>query len=121
MAWRILVVDDEPVVCDSIRRMLLLDQHEVEAVTSGQDALASFQPGKFDLVVMDYEMPVMKGDKLAAAMKAQAPQQRIIMMTGYGEALRLQGNFPLEVDLVIDKPFDLQTFRAAVQQVAARG
>ncbi len=80
--------------------------------------MLSFQTGKFDLVIIDYEMPVMKGDKLAAAMKALAPQQPILMITGYSEALRLEGSFPLPVDLEIGKPFAVQEFREAVRQLA---
>jgi CheY-like chemotaxis protein len=120
MARRILVVDDEAVVCDSIRKVLALDQHEVEAAASGQGALAAFQTGKFELIVIDYEMPGMKGDKLAAAIKALAPQQPIIMMTAYGEALRLAGDFPLAVDLVMSKPFDLQELREAVREITTK-
>ncbi len=116
---RILVVDDEPTVCDSVRRLLEFDHHTVEIATSSQQALAAFQPGKFELIIVDYEMPLMKGDKLAAAIRAQAPQQAIIMMTAYGESLRLAGSFPLEVDLVLSKPFDLDQLRQAVRQIAA--
>lgn len=117
---RILVVDDEAVVCESIGKVLALDHQEVETATSGQGALAACQAGKFDLIIIDYELPDMKGDKLAAAIKAQAPQQPIIMITAYGEALRLAGNFPLAVDLVMGKPFDIEEFREAVRQLAAQ-
>jgi two-component system cell cycle response regulator CpdR len=119
MARRVLVVDDETVICETITRVLALDHHEVETVTSGQGALLAFQRSKFDLVIVDYQMPVMKGDKVAAAIKALAPQQPIIMMTAYGETLRLEGSFPLAVDMVIRKPFDVQEFREAVRQLAA--
>jgi len=114
MARRILVVDDEPLVCDSIKRILAMDQHEVETVTSSEAALAAYQPGKFDLIVIDYEMPGMKGDKLAAAIKKIGPKQPILMITAYAETLRLAGSFPLSVDRVISKPFDVQGFREAV-------
>lgn len=120
MTRRALVVDDEPIVCDSIKRFLVTDHYEVETVTSGQEALDAFQRGKFDLVVIDYEMPVMKGDKLAAAIKALAPQQAIIMITGYGEALRFGGSFPLAVDMVIGKPFSLEEFREAVCRLTSK-
>lgn len=72
----------------------------------------------WSLVILDYEMPVMKGDKLAAAIRSVARQQPIIMITAYGESLRHAGDFPLAVDRVIDKPFDLQTLREAVRQLA---
>ena len=116
IARRILVVDDEALVCDSIRRVLALDQHEVATAASAQEALTLFQAGKFDLTIIDYDMPVMKGDKLAEAIRSLAPRQPIIMMTAYGEALRLAGNFPLAVDQVITKPFDIQEFREAVRR-----
>jgi CheY-like chemotaxis protein len=117
MARRILVVDDEPLVCDSIRRILAMDQHEVETVTNSEAALAAFQPGKFDLIVIDYEMPGTKGDKLAAAIKTIASKQPILMITAYAETLRLAGSFPLSVDRVISKPFDIQDFREAVRHL----
>ncbi len=120
LARRILVVDDEALVCDSIRRVLALGKHEVEIATSGQDALAAFKPGKFDLIILDYEMPGMKGDKVAAAMKVLAPEQPILLITGYGEQLRLAGNFPLAVNLVITKPFDMEELQEAVRQLTER-
>jgi CheY-like chemotaxis protein len=117
---RILVVDDEAVVGDSIKRVLASDQCVVETVTSAKDALAAFQPNQFDVIIVDYQMPQMKGDKLAAAIKALAPQQPIILITAYGEALRHAGEFPLAVDKVIGKPFDFQELREAVRQLAAK-
>jgi CheY-like chemotaxis protein len=107
-------------VCDSVRRILALDQYEAETATSGQQALDVFQTGKFDLVVIDYAMPVMKGDTLAAAIKALAPQQPVIMITAYAEELRLAGSFPLTVDLVISKPFEVAEFREAVRRLATK-
>jgi CheY-like chemotaxis protein len=120
MARRILVVDDEALVCDTIRKALALERHEVESVSNGPDALAALQASRFDLIILDYEMPGMKGDRLAAAIKSLAPQQPIIMMTAHSEALRLSGSFPLAVDLVIGKPFDTQQLREAVRQTTAK-
>jgi len=120
MARRVLVVDDETVVGETVTRLLALDHHEVETATSGQDAMLAFQRSKFDLIIVDYQMPGMKGDEVAAAIKALAPRQPIIMMTAYGETLRLAGSFPLAVDLVIRKPFDVQGFREAVRQLTEK-
>ncbi len=116
---RILVVDDEAVVGEAIEMVLALDQHEVVTVNGGQEALAAFQADRFDLILTDYDMPGMKGDKLAAAIKALAPRMPIIMMTAYGEALRLSGEFPLQVDLVMSKPFDFEELRKAVREITA--
>jgi len=117
---RILVVDDEALVCEAIKEALALDHHEVVTASGGEEALAAFQTAKFDLVVIDYLMPGMRGDKLAVAIKELAPQQPVIMLTAHGETLRFAGDFPLAVDLVMSKPFDLQELRKAVQQATAR-
>lgn len=118
---KILVVDDEALVCDTIRRVLELEHHQVKMAYGAEQALALFQPGKFDLVILDYEMPVMKGDRLAAAIRSQAPQQRILMITAYGEGLRAEGRFPLPVDGVVTKPFDFRELLKTVRQLATPG
>ena len=116
---KILVIDDEALVGDTIRRVLELESHEVKMANSGEQALAVFEPGKFDVVIIDYEMPVMKGDQVAAAIRSQAPHQKILMITAYGEGLRAQGRFPLPVDGVVTKPFDFRELLKTVRQLAA--
>ena len=111
---RILVVDDEPMVCDSVRMMLVGDGHEVETAGSGEAALAIFEERRFDLVIVDYELPLMNGDKVAVAIKALDPNQPIVLITAYAEALQSAATPLPGVDLVISKPFDSQELRQAV-------
>src|SRR5205809_7329531 len=80
---RILVVDDEPFVCEAVKMMLAFDGHAVETACSGKEALALFENGKFDVVITDFAMPTMKGDELAAAIKARSPTQPVVMITAY--------------------------------------
>lgn len=112
-----MVVDDEPLVCDSIRRMLAIDGHQVEMATSGEAALALFGKNKFALILTDYELPLMNGDKLAVAIKALDPNQPIALITAYAESLQSAGALLAGVDLVIGKPFDLQELRQAVTKL----
>ena len=111
---RILVVDDEPFVCDAVKMMLNFDGHVVETANNGKDALALFEEGKFDLVITDYAMPQMKGDELAAAIKARAPKQPVVMITAYAEMLQASNNPLTGVDSIISKPFLLENLRAAI-------
>lgn len=114
----ILVVDDEPFVCDAVKMMLDFDGHVVETANNAKDALAMFQEGKFDLVITDFAMPIMKGDELAAAIKARAPKQPVVMITAYAEMLQAGGN-PLQgVDCIISKPFLLENLRQAIAKVS---
>src|SRR5712675_2488008 len=115
---RILVVDDEPFVCDAVKMMLNFDGHVVETANNGKEALALFDKGKFDLVITDFAMPNMKGDELAAAIKARAPNQPVVMITAYAEMLQSSGNPLKGVDFVISKPFLLENLREAIAKVA---
>ena len=115
---KILVVDDEPFVCDAVKMMLSFDGHEVEVAGNGKDALAMFEPGKFDLVITDFAMPTMKGDELAAAIKARAPNQPVVLITAYAEMLQSSGNPLKGIDFVISKPFLLENLREAIAKVA---
>jgi CheY-like chemotaxis protein len=111
---RILVVDDDSLVCDAIRLILASDGHHVETATSSEAALAQFKTSSFDLVIVDYQLPAMKGDKLAEAIKALHPNLPIALITAYAESLQ-SARVPLPgVDLVIGKPFDTVGFRQAI-------
>jgi CheY-like chemotaxis protein len=114
---RILVVDDEPFVCDAVKMMLAFDGHDVVTANSGKDALALFEKGKFDIVITDFSMPVMKGDELAAAIKSRAPGQPVVMITAYAEMLQSSGNPLHGVDYLVSKPFLLEDLREAIAKV----
>jgi CheY-like chemotaxis protein len=110
----ILVVDDEPLVRQTVQMLLQGDGHLVDEADSGTEALAVFEPGKFDLVFTDYLMPVMRGDALAAAIKERSPNQAVVMLTAYPEKLQ-SSDCPLGgVDSFICKPFELETLRMAI-------
>src|SRR5450631_3040537 len=102
---KIMVVDDEPMVCEAIRMLLSFDGHEVVPASSGSEALALFEQGGFDVVITDYHMPKMKGDELAQAIKARQPGQPVIMITAYAEMLKTSTEALAGVDQLISKPF----------------
>jgi len=117
---RILVVDDEPFVCDAVKMMLSFDGHLVETASNGKQALAMFEDGKYDLIITDFSMPSMKGDELAAAIKAIAPTQPVVMITAYAEMLQGSDNPLTGVDFIISKPFLLENLREAIAKVTPR-
>jgi CheY-like chemotaxis protein len=121
---RILVVDDEALICDAVKMMLDFDGHVVETASSAKAALALLEKSKFDIIITDFEMPIMKGDELAAAIKARDPKQPVVMITAYAEMLQASGNPLTGVDFLISKPFLLENLREAIAKVtplAARG
>ena len=110
----ILVVDDEPLICDTVKMILQLDGHRVDSASSGAQALDLFEPNKFDVIITDFFMPVMTGDKLAEAIKTRAPAQRVMMLTAYPEKLRRE-RVLTDVDLMLGKPFEMDALVPLVQ------
>ena len=118
-ARRILVVDDEPFVSDAVKMMLAFDGHQVDTASSGLEALALFEKEKYDLVITDYSMPVMKGDELATTIKARTPGQPIVLITAYAEMLKASHHPLAGVDFVISKPFLLENLRDAINKTTS--
>lgn len=114
---RILVVDDEPFVCDAVKMMLAFDGHDVVTTNDAREALSVFEKDRFDLVITDYAMPGMKGDELAAAIKARSPSQPVVMITAYAEMLQSSGKKMPAVDYLVSKPFLLEHLREAISTV----
>jgi CheY-like chemotaxis protein len=99
--------------------MLLQDDgYVVEKAESGPQALAMFEPGKFDMVFTDYFMPDMKGDQLAAAIKKLSPRQAVVMITAFPEKLQSSACPLGGIDSFICKPFEVETLRAAIDRFA---
>ena len=111
----ILVADDEPAVREAISMLLSVDEHTVAEAENGAQALDLFTKGKFDIVITDFEMPVMKGNELAVNIKRLAPKQPVLMVTAYDRPINPQN----PVDLVINKPFKLDDLREAIAEVCS--
>lgn len=111
---RVLLVDDQQSVRQAIALLLSLDEHKVVEATNGAEALALFEPGRFDLIITDFEMPCMKGDELAARIKKTSPAQPVLMVTAYAERLSNGGN---PCDAILDKPFQLRDLRRAMAEL----
>ncbi len=112
---RILVVDDEKHVCDAVRMLLEFDKHQVVTTGNGAYALELLATGSFDVVFIDYLMPGMRGDELAAKIKILTPGQPVVMITAYAEVLQ-SSRTPLPgVDYLVPKPFLLENLREAIR------
>jgi CheY-like chemotaxis protein len=111
-------VDDEPLVRQTVQMLLQDDGYVVEEAQSGAEALALFEPGKFDMIFTDYFMPEMKGDQLAAAIKKRSPKQPVVMITAFPEKFQSSACPLGGIDSFICKPFEVETLRAAIARYA---
>ena len=103
---RILLVDDEEMVLETLSEVLSGEGHEVVTAASGRQALARFGEARFDLVLTDLGMPEMSGWELAAAIKQRDPAMPVAMITGWGAEFSAEQLSERGVDLVLAKPFD---------------
>ena len=81
---RILAVDDEPVILDSFRKILVLAGFAVDTVESGQEALSLVRKNEYDFVFTDLKMPGMDGLDVAKGVHHLRPDIDIAIITGYG-------------------------------------
>jgi two-component system, NtrC family, response regulator GlrR len=114
----ILIVDDDPSMVKALSRLLRSAGHTVETAASGSEALSHLEKEKFDLVITDYQMPGMRGDALAAAIKALVPLQPVLMLTAHVKRLRCSSGSLSAVDMVIAKPFEAEELFEAVAKLS---
>jgi CheY-like chemotaxis protein len=81
---RILAVDDEPVILDSFRKILVLGGFSVDTVETGQEALSLVRKNDYQFVFTDLKMPGMDGLEVAKAVKHLRPDIDLAIITGYG-------------------------------------
>jgi CheY-like chemotaxis protein len=113
----VLVVDDEPSVCQVVSRYLTGDGHRVETASNGREGLEKFRAGQFDVVITDRAMPEMGGDQLASAIKQMVPGISIVMMTGFGDLMKDVGEEPEGIDFVLSKPLELSNLREVFTKI----
>ncbi len=119
-AFRILVVDDQEVICELIAECLKGEGHSTSIAADGRQALALFRASPVELVITDQSMPGMNGSQLAGAIKAHSPDTPVILLTGFGEEMHAAGELPAGVDLVLGKPVSTANLRRAIQQVTSK-
>jgi len=116
---RILVIDDEMIVCESCKRILEEEGYEVETALSGKEAFDKMKASPFDIVITDLKMPGIDGMEVLKTFRKEYPDSIVIMITGFSnvetavEAMKL-GAFdyipkpftPDEVSIVVKKAIE---------------
>jgi DNA-binding response OmpR family regulator len=80
---KVLVVDDEPVVVNSIRKTLVRKAYKVDEAFSGQQALSLIAKGTYDLVLLDMRLPDANGLELISDIRKRKPNLQVVIVTGY--------------------------------------
>jgi PAS domain S-box-containing protein len=123
---RLLVIDDDPRLIDSLREILGEDGHAVVTADGGGAGVAAFcaahgTASAFQAVITDLGMPHVDGHTVAASIKALSPQTPVILLTGWGQRLLADKDRPPHVDCVLSKPPRATDLRQALISQCGRG
>jgi signal transduction histidine kinase/ActR/RegA family two-component response regulator len=119
---RILVVDDDQRILQTLRNTLTGDGHFVTAAEGGEAGVDAFLSAAtrgeiFDVVITDLGMPHVDGRKVAASIAAASPGTPIILLTGWGHRLIEDDDVPAAVHRVLAKPPRLNELRRALSEL----
>lgn len=85
----ILIVDDEPNVLKSIKRLLIDSDYKILLASSGEEGLKKIESAKVDVVISDYRMPGMNGVEFLSKVKDISPDTMRIILSGYADAVAI--------------------------------
>ena len=95
MPERILIVEDEDTLCESLQRVFKREGYEADIADSAETAYRLLETKSYDLIITDIILPGISGIELIAKYKKKNPDQKVIIMTAYAslqtavEALRV--------------------------------
>jgi len=119
---RILIVDDDPILAESVSEMLRRFGYEVTVISRSTEALTLFAeaPSVYDLVILDQTMPLMTGDKLAREMLTLRADLPVILCTGFSEAVSAETARAMGIQGFLMKPFTMREGAAVVRRLLDR-
>jgi YesN/AraC family two-component response regulator len=111
---RILGVDDEPIISESIAFMLEAPHRKIVVAKNGQEALSLAAKEKFDIVITDHRMPQAGGLELVKKLRQRKYAGKIIVLSGHLSPENIGVYEELDVDEVVGKPIDSEELRELV-------
>jgi len=117
---RVLVVDDEALIADSVIRKLKAEGYDCEAVYNGKEALKKALAGDFDVVLLDMKMPGTSGTEVLRRVAAARPDTCIVMLSAVSEVPTIVESMQLGAHDYVTKPFDLNQVVFAVERALER-
>ena len=112
----VLVVDDEQVVCNSCRKILRHEGHNVQIALNGREALKKVEEDKYDVLIADWKMPEIDGMEVLRIVKKNHPDIVLIMITGYPSVGSAVKAMRLGVSNYLPKPFSPEILNEALDK-----
>ena len=121
MGKKILVIDDEKLVVESLKKLLKREGYDANIAKNGTEAMEQIQKNDFDLIVSDIRMPDINGIEIVKKIRDYLKQNKKkpvpeILITGYVSKENLEEAEKLNVADYIYKPFNIKDFLDVVKR-----
>src|ERR1700704_954249 len=117
---RILIVDDEAMMADSLRQHLADEGYSVDTAATGAEGLERFDQGGHHLAICDLQLPDMDGLEVMRHIKDARPTTEVIVVTGYGSVQRAVDATKAGAFYFVEKPFDFEEMQPLVDKALER-
>jgi DNA-binding NtrC family response regulator len=116
---KVLVIDDEQIVLDSVKKILTSENYDVEVTLSGKKGIKKAVKNPYDIVLTDIRMPDIGGLIVLRDIKREKPAMPVVIITGYGTIRSAVQAMKLGAADYIEKPFDpdvlIQSMSSAIK------
>jgi two-component system, response regulator YesN len=123
MPFKMLIVDDEPIICRGLQQTIPWDEYMVEVVDLAYDGAVAIQKiqehGDIDLVLTDVRMPNVDGLRLAAFLAENYPDIRLIIISGYDDFKYAQQAIQLGVKDYLLKPVEVDELLRVITKITS--
>ena len=117
---RILVVDDEPMMADSLKQNLSEEGYTVDTASNGAEAIELFDRGGHHLAICDLQLPDMDGLDVLRHIRDTRPATEVIVVTGYGTVARAIEATKAGAFDMVEKPFDFDVLKFRLDKALER-
>ena len=122
---RVLLIDDDPSLLESLRSALEDEGHKVTTSNGGQAGIDAFRDAQksgrlFDIVITDLGMPYVDGRQVVASVRGMSPGTPIILLTGWGQHVANENEKAPQVDRLLGKPPRIRELRSALAELTGR-
>lgn len=117
---KILIVDDEKMICEEFRDLLSEENHQVDIALGGEEAIQKVKEVQYDIVFLDVLMPKLEGRQVFEEIK-KISRVPVAIMSGYIPPNKEKEVLALGAVACLRKPLDLARVKSIVKSIEAKG
>lgn len=117
---KVLIIEDDHELSSQVSDWLTGQKYVVEKVALGVDALQMLKCFKFDLIILDFNLPDMTGDDICRAFRKSGDSTPVLMLTGESDIQHKKAGFESGVDDYLTKPFSLEELTLRLNALSRR-